>query len=92
MKKFVMVGVVMGLGLSSMQLHADAMGRDMGFDGAPTQAGAKTQSMRSAAAPSSGYVGLSEALPENPQCASGGQACAEKPQSANDNDKSAPTQ
>ncbi|MDI1300972.1 MAG: hypothetical protein PSX71_03615 [bacterium] len=92
MKILTMAGVAAGLCLSSMQLHADAMGRDMGFDGEPTQAGAKTQSMRSAAPPSSGYVGLSETLPENPQCASGGQACAEKPQSANDKDKATPAQ
>jgi len=74
--------------LSSMQLHADAMGEGLGFAVAPqTQAGAPASpSVKTQAPLSSLKVGSTETWPE-PQCAGIDQPCAEQAQQANNQAK-----
>ena len=74
--------------LSSMQLHADAMGEGLGFAVAPqAQAGASASpAMKTQAPLSSLKVGLPETWPE-PQCVGSDQPCAEQAQQANNQAK-----
>lgn len=89
MNKPLSLGVAGVLLLSSMHLHADAMGKGLGFDvSPPSQSAAAQGKAKKGAAPLSELkVGLPEVMPANPQCLSGGQPCAEEAQKATDDFK-----
>lgn len=89
MNRSVVFGVASMLLLSSMQLHADAMGKGLGFDVSPqsqSQSTAQAKS-RKGLVPLSELKAVPEAMPVNPQCLSGGQPCAEEAQKAADDFK-----
>lgn len=81
MKNASLFVVTSALLLFSLQAHADAMGEGLGFDVGPpaTQSDAHT---RRGPPLSSLSISPPEVVPE-PQCASGGQPCAEAAEQAN---------
>ena len=80
MNKSMVLGVTGLLLVPSMQVHADAMGKGMGFQAPQSQSGEHMQSVRAITTDTALSVILPKNQHENPQCESGGQPCADRAQ------------